>query len=120
MSSHPVTPDLRQSAPDQPIDRSFVRNSTWSMIGVGANAFVGIVLSPYVVRLLGVERFGVWALIFAILDYLWLFDLGFTPAIANLITRYLARREYIRINEVVNTAACYFAGLGLQNSRRRC
>ncbi len=93
------------------IDRKFVKNSTWSMIGVAANVFVGLILSPYIVRLLGVERFGIWALVFAILDYLWLFDLGLTPAIANLITRYLALKQVSKINEVINTATCYFLAL---------
>jgi O-antigen/teichoic acid export membrane protein len=90
------------------IDTTFIRNSTWSMVGVAANVFVGVVLSPYIIRLLGAERFGIWALVFAILDYLWLFDLGLTPAIANLITRYLALRQLVKINEVINTATCYF------------
>ena len=93
------------------IDKLFVRNSVWSMIGVAANVFVGLILSPYIVRLLGAERFGIWALVFAILDYLWLFDLGLTPAIANLITRHLALNQVTKINEVINTATCYFLAL---------
>jgi O-antigen/teichoic acid export membrane protein len=96
------------AAPPAAIDTAFIKNSTWSMVGAAANVFVGVVLSPYIVRLLGVERFGIWALVFTLLDYLWLFDLGLTPAIANLITRYLALRQFAKINEVINTATCYF------------
>src|SRR4051794_40730359 len=89
------------------VDSRFLRNSTWSVLGVAANIFVGIVLTPYIVRLLGQERYGIWALVFALLDYLWLFDLGLTPAVANLLTRHLARAERVDINEVINTAMCY-------------
>jgi O-antigen/teichoic acid export membrane protein len=90
------------------VDDRFLKNSTWSVVSALANVFVGIVLSPYIVRLFGAERFGIWSLVFAILDYLWLFDLGLTPAIANLLTRYLARKQTVQINEVINTASCYF------------
>jgi O-antigen/teichoic acid export membrane protein len=94
--------------PPGPIDLRFLKNSIWSIIGVGANVLVGIVLSPYMVRLLGAERFGVWALVFSVLDYFWLFDLGLTPAIANLVTRALAKNDSRRINEVINTATVCF------------
>ncbi|MCU1235226.1 MAG: polysaccharide biosynthesis protein [Candidatus Solibacter sp.] len=101
------------ATPDAVADSKFLKNSTWSVIGVTANIFVGIFLSPYIVRLLGQERFGIWSLVFALLDYLWLFDLGLTPAVANLLTRHLARKEPVAINEVINTAMCYFAGIAL-------
>ena len=97
----------------QAADRRFLKNSTWSVIGVGANIVVGLVLSPYIVRLLGQERFGIWSLVFSLLDYLWLFDLGLTPAVANLITRYLTRKQPVRINEVINTAMSYFAMIAM-------
>src|SRR4051812_34894124 len=97
----------------QAADSRFLKNSTWSVIGVGANIVVGLVLSPYIVRLLGQERFGIWSLVFSLLDYLWLFDLGLTPAVANLITRYLTRKQPVRINEVINTAMSYFAMIAM-------
>ena len=94
-------------------DRRFLKNSTWSVVGVGANIVAGLFLSPYVVRLLGQERFGIWSLVFSLLDYLWLFDLGLTPAVANLVTRHLARRQTVKINEVINTAMTYFAMIAM-------
>ena len=69
---------------------AFFINVLWSWLGVAVNLFVGLVLQPYIIRKLGVERYGIWALVFALLDYLWFFDLGFNTAVTNFSARYLA------------------------------
>jgi O-antigen/teichoic acid export membrane protein len=82
----------------------FVTNVLWGWLAVGVNLIVGIVLSRYIVRKLGVERYGIWVLVFSILDYLWFFDLGLNTAVTNFCARYLATKEPKKINEVINTA----------------
>lgn len=71
----------------------------------------GFFLSPYIIRKLGDERYGIWALAFAFIDYTNFFDFGFKSAIVNLISRFRAKHEESKINEVVNTAFFYFLGI---------
>src|SRR2546423_8162451 len=78
-------------------------------MGVGANIFVGLILSRYIIRKLGDERYGIWALVFSIIDYFWFLDMGLNPAVTNFCARYLARRQNDKINEVVTTALFYFS-----------
>ena len=59
-------------------------------------------------RRLGAERYGIWVLVFSILDYFWFFDLGLNTAVTNFCARFLATREPEKINEVINTALFYF------------
>ncbi|MBV9504506.1 MAG: polysaccharide biosynthesis protein [Acidobacteriia bacterium] len=89
--------------------KRFVRNVLWSWSAVAANLAIALVLNPYMIRKLGAERYGLWALIFTIIDYFWFFDLGLNPAITNFCARYRASGETEKINEVINTALFYFS-----------
>jgi O-antigen/teichoic acid export membrane protein len=91
----------------------FLTNVLWGWLGVAANLAVGLLLAPYIIRRLGEERYGIWALIFAIIEYLWFFDLGFNTAVVNFSARFQARNEPHKINELINTALFYFTILAL-------
>src|SRR5438046_9889656 len=91
----------------------FFSNVLWGWLGVGVNLLVGVVLSRYIVRKLGAERYGIWVLVFSILDNFWFFDLGLNTAVTNLCARYVAQKQPEKINEVINTALFYFFALGL-------
>ena len=91
----------------------FLRNVLWNWLGVITNLAVGILLSRYIIQKLGAERYGIWVLIFSILDYFWFFDLGLNTAVTNFCARYLARDEPEKINEVINTALFYFSIISL-------
>lgn len=100
--------DAPQPGPGSKSKR-FVINVLWSWTGVAANLAVALVLNPYVIRKLGEVRYGIWALIFSILEYFGFFDLGLNTAVANFCARYEASGEPEKINEVINTAVFYFS-----------
>jgi O-antigen/teichoic acid export membrane protein len=100
--------DAPQPGPGSKSKR-FVINVLWSWTGVAANLAVAVLLNPYVIRKLGAVRYGIWVLIFSILDYFGFFDLGLNTAVANFCARYEASGEPEKINEVINTAVLYFS-----------
>lgn len=85
----------------------FVTNVLWSWTGVAVSIFTGIWLSPYVIRKLGNEGYGVWALVFSFLEYYWLLDLGFRSATLKYSAHYRATGEDDKVNEVINTGVAY-------------
>ena len=91
--------------------RHFVVNVLWNWLGVGASWLTGLFLSPYIIRKLGVERYGVWALAFAMIEYVALFDLGLRSSIVNFVSRFRAGGQSEGINEVLNTAICYLSSI---------
>ena len=93
--------------------KRFFVNVLWSWLGVVASFFTGFFLSPYIIRKLGDQRYGIWALAFAFIDYYTLFDFGFKSAVVNLISRFQAERQDLETNEVINSALFYFIGLGV-------
>src|SRR4051794_31675693 len=105
----PQQAEQDQSAPSR--SPSFVTNVIWSWAGTAINIFIGLFLSRFIVRSLGEERYGVWALVWSMIDYLWFFDLGFNAALTNFLARYRAKNEPENINIVVNTALFYFTGV---------
>ena len=87
---------------------SFLRNALWNVLGFSVSLASGLLLSPYIIRKLGPDGYGVWALAFSLVDYLWLSDLGFRSAVLKYSAHYLARREPDKVNEVLNTALAWF------------
>jgi O-antigen/teichoic acid export membrane protein len=91
---------------------SFLRNTLWNVAGFSVSLFSGILLSPYVFRRLGAEGYGLWALAFSLVDYLWLSDMGFRSAVLKYSAHYQASRDTGKINMVLNTALAWFLPMG--------
>ena len=85
----------------------FLGSVLWSWFGVAVSIFSGLLLSPYTIHKLGPEGYGVWTVIFAFVDYLWLLDLGFRSATLKYTAHYLALGQTDKIIEVLNTGVLY-------------
>ena len=96
------------STPTAPKPKSFLINVLWSWVGVAANIFTGFVLTRYIIRGLGEERYGIWALTFSLIEYVFLFDLGFRSAIVAFVSRRRAQGDLQGVNRVLSTALAYF------------
>ncbi|MEO8129535.1 MAG: oligosaccharide flippase family protein, partial [Bryobacteraceae bacterium] len=108
----------QQAAGDPSIEasaqrKSFLVNVIWSWAGTAINIFIGIFLSRYIVRSLGEERYGVWAFVWSMIDYLWFFDLGFNAALTNFLARFRAKNQPENINTAINTALFYFMAVSV-------
>ncbi|PWT97756.1 MAG: hypothetical protein C5B51_30640 [Terriglobia bacterium] len=105
---------MSQSGPDSalppgsPRAARFFVGVLWNWLGVAINIAIGLMLSPYMVRKLGSERYGIWALVFTLVEYLSFFDLGFSTAVVKFVAHYRARKEPDEINRVINTGLLYF------------
>src|SRR5450756_1882847 len=63
----------------------------WNWVGVALNIAIGFLISPIIARKLGSERYGIWVLVFSLVEYLWFFDLGFNTAVTQFVAKYRAR-----------------------------
>src|SRR5947208_3387328 len=82
--------------------KSFLTNVVWNLLAVSIMLVSGLFLSPYIVRKIGESAFGVWSLVFSIIEYYWLLDLGFRSATLKYAAHYRAVNEPEKINEIVN------------------
>ena len=88
-----------------------MKNVLWSWLGVATSIVTGFWLSPFIIRKLGDEAFGIWSLVFAFLEYYWLLDLGFRSATLKYAAHYRATGEDDKVNEVVNTGLAYSSAI---------
>jgi len=89
--------------------RRFLVNVLWNWGSVAANLFLGLLLSPLIIRRLGEERYGIWALVFAMVEYLWMFDLGLRTAVVNRVAHYNTLGERRAVNQVLSVAVFYLS-----------
>jgi len=90
----------------------FVANVLWNWLGTGVSLFIGLALSPYLILKLGADGYGVWALTFSLVEYYWLFDLGFRSATVKFVAHYSAIGDEEQVRSVVSTAFVYSAIAG--------
>lgn len=65
-----------------------------SYVSIIANTIVGLVYSPYLIRILGQSEYGLYSLISSVIGYLTVLDFGFGNAVIVYTARYRAKGEY--------------------------
>ena len=69
--------------------KRLVRNTFWNLLGEGAPLLVALVAIPRLVHAMGMQRFGILTLVWMLIGYLSLFDLGLGRALTNLVAQKL-------------------------------
>lgn len=90
-----------------------VRHTLFNVIGLGAPLLVAVVCIPPLIHGLGVDRFGLLTLIWAVVSYFGLFDLGLGRALTQQVSLALAAGQHARIGSLVGTATLLMGGLGV-------
>jgi len=70
------------------------RNTVLNFIGLSAPIFVALLVIPYTIKGLGVDRFGVLSLAFLIVGYFSLFDIGLGRATIKFVSEAFGRGDY--------------------------
>lgn len=95
-----------------PVSAKFARNSIFNVIGFLTTFPILLFLTPYMLKILGDTRFGIWAIAGVITSYAQLSDMGMTTGIVKFVAEYWARRKICQINVVASTTFFSFAIIG--------
>jgi O-antigen/teichoic acid export membrane protein len=87
----------------------FLSNVAWSWCGVLFSLISGLFLAPYVIHHLGDERYGIWILVFSLMDYYNVVDFGFRSAVIKFASHYRVTGEAERLEALVSTGLVYFS-----------
>ena len=93
--------------------RLLARNTLWNLVGSGTPVLVAVFCIPVLIRELGKERFGVLTLVWALIGYASLFDLGLGRALTQLVARKLGAGEDHEVPTLVWTSLLLMLLLGL-------
>jgi O-antigen/teichoic acid export membrane protein len=89
------------------------RNAVWNLIGNVAPLLVAFFSIPLLIKGLGTDRFGVLTLVWALIGYASLFDLGLGRALTQLVAAKLGNEEDVKIPALVWTSLILMFLLGL-------
>jgi O-antigen/teichoic acid export membrane protein len=95
------------------ISQKILRNTVFNTAGRGWAVMTGLILTPYIISHLGLERYGILALLGSVTGYFGLFDFGISTSFVKYIAEFHARKEYGKINQVVNTGTAFYVVFGL-------
>jgi O-antigen/teichoic acid export membrane protein len=65
-----------------------------SYVVLAVNSIVGLVYTPYMLRMMGQSEFGLYSLVSSVIAYLAIFDLGFGNAIIRYTAKFRAEGKY--------------------------
>jgi O-antigen/teichoic acid export membrane protein len=90
-----------------------LRNTAYNLIGLGAPLLVAVVSIPVLISALGPDRFGLLTLIWAVVSYFGLFDMGLGRALTLQLSVAFADGDAQRTGPLVATSTLLMAGLGI-------
>jgi len=90
-----------------------LRNTLFNLIGLGAPLIVALFSIPILIESLGEDRFGILTLIWAVVSYFGLFDLGLGRTLTLQLSKYLASDKEAESGELAWTALVIMLGLGI-------
>ena len=114
MVTHPDHPPGRgEAATVLTHGRLLGRNAIWNLLSQVAPLAVAVMTIPVLIRGLGTDRFGVLTLVWMVLGYFSLFDLGLGRALTKLVAERLGLGLEGDIPDLVWTALGLMMALGL-------
>jgi O-antigen/teichoic acid export membrane protein len=93
------------------ISEKIIKNTVYNTIGRFWGILVVLFLTPYIVSRLGVERYGIWALLTSLVGYIGFLDLGIGGSYVRYIAEYYTQKDYSKVNFVINTGFLFCLGL---------
>ncbi|MFO7870635.1 MAG: oligosaccharide flippase family protein [Kiritimatiellia bacterium] len=94
---------------DQETSQTVIRNTIFSSLEFGVGLIVSLLLTPYIIAKLGLEQYGIFALVGVLISFCSLLDVvGTGRAFVKYVAEFSAREEHSRINELVSLGFSYY------------
>jgi O-antigen/teichoic acid export membrane protein len=93
------------------ISGKIIRNTVFNSASRIWDILIGIVLTPFIIHHLGLERYGLWIMIGAVTGYFGLFDFGVGGSSVKYIAEFHSEGRLDRINNLLNTGLLFHSSL---------
>ena len=97
----------------QTMTRHVVLSSLSNYMGKFINLISWFILTPFILRQLGDQSYGLWVLVGSITAYGLLLNLGITDAVTKYVAEFRARGEIQQARDVIATGLFLNTGIGL-------
>lgn len=92
----------------QNISSKIIRNTIFNGVGTFWQIVVTLILTPYIIGHIGIERFGIWALVSVLTGYFGLLDFGIGTSFLKYISEFNAKKNYTSLNKLINTGIIFY------------
>jgi len=92
--------------------RTLLRNSLFRNANFLFTIAVSLVMTPFIVRSLGVRYYGFWTLVGTFIGYYGLLDLGLSSAVSRYVSQALGKNDYRTMSSTAGTAFGLFTAIG--------
>jgi O-antigen/teichoic acid export membrane protein len=92
--------------------KRYIKNVSFNQANFVVAILVGLFMSPFIVHMLGDAQYGYWSLVVSVTAYAGYFDLGIHSGVNYYVTRHLAEKDEVRLNEKFNSALIVLLAIG--------
>lgn len=89
------------------------RNIKFSAMGKGITFLVSFILFPFIVSRLGKEIYGIYRLVFSIIAYVAIMDLGVHSAVTKFVAQFKGKNDTETLNKIISTALSFYTLIGI-------
>ncbi|MFH1552854.1 MAG: oligosaccharide flippase family protein [Candidatus Omnitrophota bacterium] len=90
-----------------------VRNTRYNFLLKIWEIVAVLLLTPYILSHIGIERYGIWAIVTVVTGYFGLLDLGIGSAYVKYISECYTNKDYNGLNGIVNTGFSFYLVLSV-------
>lgn len=95
------------------IHRRLSMNSLANLTRYAVYVVITFIMTPYTIRKLGLNDYGLWVLVLAIVGYGGLLELGVQTSVVKLVAQKNAAKDEAGMQRIVSTAYVFFQVLGM-------
>ena len=89
------------------------QNTIWNFLGQGLPMIAALFTIPMIIKGLGTDRFGILTLVWIVIGYVSLFDLGLGRALTQLVSKKLGEKDLEDIPALIWTAMIIISFFGI-------
>lgn len=89
------------------------RNLLTSYAGMILGLLLTFFFTPYFINKLGKEQYGIWTLLFSIITYMEMVDMGMRQSIVRFISKYYAVKDWVGLNKVFSSSIRIYTIIGI-------
>ncbi len=95
------------------VSQKIVRNTIYNTIGFFWGVLVALALTPYIIGHIGIERYGIWAIVGVLTGYFGFLDFGLGTSFVKHIAEYYAKKDFKSINQVVSIGFIFYSSFAV-------
>ena len=100
------------SHPDAPIGTKIVRNAAFGVLRVVLVTPIPLLLTPFIIRRVGTQGLGIWAVFTAINNLTLLADFGVLGTLTRHVSEHFTRKDYLQLNRTLSSGLVMFLAIG--------